>query len=34
MIRVASAVLTNGPGDGMMHREKIASMMRIRYCPS
>ena len=34
MIRVARVVLTSGPGEGMMHREKIPSMMSIRYCPS
>ena len=34
MIKVAAAVLTNGPGDGMMHKENIASIMSMRYCPS
>ena len=34
MTRVEMAVFTKGPGDGMMHREKIPSIMRMRYCPS
>ena len=34
MIKVASAVLTNGPGEGMIQSENIARIMSMRYCPS
>ena len=34
MISVAMAVLTKGPGDGIMDKENIASIKSIKYWPS
>lgn len=34
MIKAQKAVLTIGPGEGIIQREKMASMIRTRYWPS
>ncbi len=31
---VENTVLTIGPGEGIMHREKMPRIMSMRYCPS